>query len=343
MSFVKGVRPASHAGSWYEDDAETLSAELDGYLSSVPKTLDNDTLPVNNARFIIAPFVFLFLALLSLCTPADNVFPRHAGYSYSGPCAAWAYKCLDLRNAKRVFVLGPSHTYYLAGCALSTATAYATPFGSLRVDTATVSELQPLLAGTMPPRNEIQEHSLEMHMPYLYKQLQAVHGAAAADAFPAIVPILVGDMDTDEEKRVGGILAPYLRDPHTAVIVSSDFCHWGAHFRYRVYAHDGTLASLKPLRAQPGAGEPRIHETIRMLDQAAMDAIETGSVDAFKKVLEDTDNTICGRHPIAVAMAALEEMGSKRPFKFVRYERSALVTKLADSSVSYASAYAVLE
>ena len=22
---------------------------------------------------------------------------RHAGYAYSGPAAAWAYKCLDLR------------------------------------------------------------------------------------------------------------------------------------------------------------------------------------------------------------------------------------------------------
>jgi len=27
---------------------------------------------------------------------------RHAGYAYSGPAAAWAYRCLDLSEAYRV-------------------------------------------------------------------------------------------------------------------------------------------------------------------------------------------------------------------------------------------------
>lgn len=31
-----------------------------------------------------------------------------------------------------------------------------------------------------------------------------------------------------------------------------------------------------------------------------MDIIETGDPDAFKRYLLDTDNTICGRHPISV-------------------------------------------
>jgi MEMO1 family protein len=46
-------------------------------------------------------------------------------------------------------------------------------------------------------------------------------------------------------------------------------------------------------------------------------------------------------------MAALEhhskdeESNEQGKFRFVRYERSSLVKKVADSSVSYASAYAV--
>jgi len=88
---------------------------------------------------------------------------RHAGYSYSGPAAAFAYRCIDIehmyvpsfaqgrevlrwtqkrltrrllsrRRSKRVFILGPSHHVYLDGCALSKCKEYETPIGSLPLD-----------------------------------------------------------------------------------------------------------------------------------------------------------------------------------------------------------------
>lgn len=78
---------------------------------------------------------------------------RHAGYSYSGPAAAWAYRSVDVSDmcagwsdmqrvqtadeahrSERVFILGPSHHAYLDGCALSVCTDYATPLGSLTLD-----------------------------------------------------------------------------------------------------------------------------------------------------------------------------------------------------------------
>lgn len=36
--------------------------------------------------------------------------------------------------SKRVFILGPSHHYYLRGCALSNCTEYQTPVGNLPID-----------------------------------------------------------------------------------------------------------------------------------------------------------------------------------------------------------------
>lgn len=90
-----------------------------------------------------------------------------------------------------------------------------------------------------------------------------------------------------------------------------------------------------------------------------MDAVETGKFDYWQEVLEDTGNTVCGRHPIGVVMAAIEaientsegiekekvdgrEDGSgKRRFRFVRYERSSHVLSVRDSSVSYCSAFVV--
>lgn len=75
-----------------------------------------------------------------------------------------------------------------------------------------------------------------------------------------------------------------------------------------------------------------------------MDAIETGKHDTFTQELKTTGNTVCGRHPIGVVMAGLEklEVEGKGKFKFVRYERSSDPEDYTDSSVSYASAYAIL-
>ena len=50
-----GTREASHAGSWYEEDAEELSSQLDRFLDRVPTTLDDTQLPIQGARVIIAP------------------------------------------------------------------------------------------------------------------------------------------------------------------------------------------------------------------------------------------------------------------------------------------------
>jgi AmmeMemoRadiSam system protein B len=80
-----------------------------------------------------------------------------------------------------------------------------------------------------------------------------------------------------------------------------------------------------------------------------MNAIETGSHTAFTSAITDTGNTVCGRHPIAIMMAMVEEWKKSVPgaeskglFKFVRYERSSIVSSPDDSSVSYCSAYAIL-
>ncbi|PWY91191.1 UPF0103-domain-containing protein [Aspergillus heteromorphus CBS 117.55] len=363
-------REASHAGSWYSDSQHTLTRQLDQWLAQVPDEIDGiGSLPVPGARIIIAP---------------------HAGYAYSGPCAAYAYKALDLSKAKRIFVLGPSHHHYLTTLALPELTSYYTPLSDdpLPLDTELIAKLRSTEATkpngsslsftTMSRSIDEDEHSIELHLPYIHRLLQLQHPDKPTSQYPPLVPIMVGSTSALMEKAFGSILAPYLEDPENAFVISSDFCHWGLRFRYTYYVPQAPKPGPKlPLSAhflpQPGgdvsdveakiemvsAGhslqrrdriqsrEPTIHESISAFDIATMAAITTGSAADFLDVIQRTGNTVCGRHPIGVMMAAVEEVtsqeeGKKGRFHFVRYERSSDITDVNDSSVSYVSAFAVL-
>ncbi|KAK6912554.1 MEMO1 family, partial [Dillenia turbinata] len=290
------IRRATHAGSWYNDNRmplshpEKLEEELDGWIraSALAKSPD--------VRGVIAP---------------------HAGYSYSGRAAAFAFGNIDPSNITRVFLLGPSHHYYTPRCALSKATVYQTPIGDLPIDLEVIEELK----GTgkfeiMDLGVDEAEHSMEMHLPYLAK---VFHGYSVK-----IVPILVGAVSYENEAMYGELLAKYVDDPTNFFCVSSDFCHWGSRFRYTYYDR------------KHGA----IYKSIEALDRMGMDIIETGDPDAFKQYLLEFENTICGRHPISVFLHMLRNCSTKIKINFLRYEQSSQCKSMRDSSVSYASAAA---
>jgi AmmeMemoRadiSam system protein B len=93
------------------------------------------------------------------------------------------------------------------------------------------------------------------------------------------------------------------------------------------------------------------------LDKQAMDILTLPSPasdaktaaqthDAFVAYVQETRNTICGRHPIGVLLGVLAELekevtGKETSIKWVRYEQSSACVNIRDSSVSYASAYVV--
>lgn len=79
---------------------------------------------------------------------------------------------LIVTNSKRVFLLGPSHHAYLTKCALTKCSEYETPLGNLIID----REITQTLYDTgkfqwMTQQTDEDEHSLEMHLPYVYKML----------------------------------------------------------------------------------------------------------------------------------------------------------------------------
>jgi AmmeMemoRadiSam system protein B len=197
--------------------------------------------------------------------------------SYSGPTAAWAYKPLELEGVRRIFVLGPSHHVALRKPAVSGSSVCETPVGNLTVDTATRDALLATgLFDTTPQSVDEDEHSIEMHLPYIAQLVQ--------DRDISVVPIIVGHLNSRQLEGYAQVFAPYLDNPENLFVVSSDFCHWGSRFRYQ--PHDKSK------------GE--VHEFISWLDHRGMALIESQDPDAFARYLDETDNTICGRYPIMV-------------------------------------------
>jgi len=168
-----------------------------------------------------------------------------------------------------------------------------------------------------------------------------------------IVPILVGSIDKGKETLFGKILAPFLQRNDTFCVVSSDFCHWGLRFSYTYYYSEppsDKTRGIRLSRSNVASAVPSypIHESISALDHQAMSILTfppTGGSqahDEFTDYLARTRNTICGRHPIGVLLGALgelEQKGVKSTMHWVKYEQSSKCVELADSSVSYASAY----
>jgi AmmeMemoRadiSam system protein B len=200
----------------------------------------------------------------------------------------------------------------------------------------------------MSTRVDSDEHSLELHLPYIYHIFSVYH---EQEKHPPLVPILVGNTSPSVERAFGAILAPYLADPDNVFVISSDFCHWGSRFSYTYYLPSATSDSAEgvSLKSRDKPRDPPVYESIARIDQLAMESVESGQHDAFLATLRDTGNTVCGRHPIGVMMAAIGVLKSegkidqdKGRFNFVRYERSSDVHDGSDSSVSYASAFAIL-
>ena len=77
-----------------------------------------------------------------------------------------------------MFLLFPSHHYYLSGAATTGCSKYATPIGDLAIDTALVKQIQKEWSLEVMERGvDEDEHSSEMHLPYIYKMLSLYVGS----------------------------------------------------------------------------------------------------------------------------------------------------------------------
>jgi len=146
--------------------------------------------------------------------PAALIAP-HAGYVYSGPVAASAYALLAQRASEihRVLLLGPTHRVHVWGLAAPSVLEFETPLGRIPLDPEGVNVALKLSQVEVNDAAHAQEHSLEVHLPFLQQVLGAF----------TLVPLVVGGA-ADEE--VAEVIQAVWTDPGTLVVVSSDLSHF---------------------------------------------------------------------------------------------------------------------
>lgn len=201
MSTLHSRRPAV-AGMFYPQDSEALRAQVAELLHAAADTASVD----GNAGRAQDGLAFSG-RLKALIVP-------HAGYVYSGPIAASAYRLLQpLRGQiERVVLLGPAHRVYVPTVAGAGFARFETPLGSLQVDRVWQDRADPQVVRDSPQAHG-PEHSLEVQLPFL----QEVLGQ------PRIVPLLVSDAPP---AQVGAVLEQLWGGPETLVVVSSDLSHY---------------------------------------------------------------------------------------------------------------------
>lgn len=318
-------RRAHYSGSWYDADPNALNETLSAFLSNAVTTPTTPT----TAAATTPPSTNRLRALIS----------PHAGYSYSGPTAAYAYQALHKELGdphspiQSILVLHPSHHVHLLTCAVSAATHLETPLGPLTVNDALRQEILQLGSNftVMTQAVDEEEHSGELQYPYLAKICQDCHKKQVS-----VLPVMCGALSCASEQAVGRQLAAIVARPEILTVVSTDFCHWGSRFSYQP-----TPPAPAPGRNVVPKATP-LHEFIRTMDRRGMDLIELQRPGAFSDYLKETKNTVCGRHAVAVWMRAVEAAtgGANLQVTFVRYAQSSAATAMSDSSVSYAAAVA---
>lgn len=199
------VRPAAVAGLFYPDDPKVLGRMVDGFLNAAPS---------------------------SAVVPKILIEP-HAGYVYSGQCAAFGYAQLRGSGYGRVLLIGPSHRVGFEGAAFSNAQAWQTPLGRIAIDQNAIGHfLQKAPAGfAVHPQPHAQEHSLEVQLPFLQRVLGAF----------TLIPVTYG---LCAPKLLERLLDEFL-DDRTVAVFSSDLSHYYPQEEARTLdkdCHRGVLA-----------------------------------------------------------------------------------------------------
>ncbi|MDD4003953.1 MAG: AmmeMemoRadiSam system protein B [Elusimicrobiaceae bacterium] len=145
---------------------------------------------------------------------AEAALVPHAGYTFSGEAAGKVYRRLA-DSYKTVIILGTAHASAGQG-ALLTSEDFETPLGTVAADTETIAGLLKNRLFKNLPRAHEKEHSIEVQLPFLQTILKDFR----------IIPVALGDLDTDAAVKTGRALAEAVDTETTLCVISADLSHY---------------------------------------------------------------------------------------------------------------------
>ncbi len=172
------------------------------------------------------------------------VISPHAGYLYSGPVAASAYKVIGQypQAYDRVVLLGPSHRVGFKGVASSSYNFFRTALGDIPLDKTMQKELEKECPFVTPfDAAHSREHCIEVQLPFLQEVLAEF----------SIIPMVVGQTRPMDTAR---IMEYCLKLPRTLVVISSDLSH------YHTYDEAG-IADAKTAKIIENLDADRLEES----------------------------------------------------------------------------------
>ena len=270
------VRPSPIAGRWYDSDPEVLARSVDGFLDS-------------------AQLPYLEGEVIAVIAP-------HAGHTYSGPVAGYAFAALRGRSPDLVAVIAPMHHPYQELLITTGHDAYSTPLGDVPVDKDALNELDALLKtelmfGLSPVEND-PEHSLEIELPFLQRALSSQW---------KLLPVMVRVREASISERLGNALAKVLRDKNFVLVASTDLSHF-----YN-------------------------QQTALIYDRSMLDQIESFNPDGAFDLERAGKGFACGLGAFTAVMWAARELGADT-VKVLRHATSGNVTGDYSSVVGYGAA-----
>lgn len=196
---ARNVRKSAIAGTWYPGTARELGATVDRFLSGVDRTsLDG--------------------RLLGVISP-------HAGYTYSGQVAAYAYRELQGLSFDVVAVISPMHRMYVGPYVINAADYYETPLGLVEVDRTLIDALAADVPLSLVEWDD--EHSLEIQLPFLQRVLPPFK----------LLPVMQGDQSLPACEVLADGLAKVLRGKNALLVASTDLSHFHAYQAATVLDH----------------------------------------------------------------------------------------------------------
>lgn len=227
-----------------------------------------------------------------------GIISPHAGYVYSGGCAAYGYKCLQEENFDSVIIIAPSHRMGNFQFSVGAFEKYSTPLGDIEVDQEKVGKLLDEEGFQFIPQAHKVEHALEVQLPFLQTIKSNIN----------IVPILVGRQNNEVSKYLAETLHKvFSKDfTNTKIVISSDLSHY----------HDS--------------------ETAENMDGKLAEYVQNNQIEKFRTAIRNHKIEACGFGGILTLMYLADKLGYSNIEK-LNYTHSGTLTGDHSQVVGYLS------